>query len=596
MAIINSKEKSKNLLLKIFKALPKSEKLKIFYIILTVSFSSSFDFISIKAISPLVTNLSNNNISEDNFITKLIFYFYQNNNENFILISIAIVFVVSLLFSTIFKLLNLYLTSSFTASSTVYFNKKIFEYIFSQPFSFFINKNSSEFLALTTKYIDSGVDTLKSLIIFSTSIFMASVIAFTLLVSNFSVTFNIILFIVIMYLIFTIVVYSKLKINGKIVDNESRNNIKLVQESIGSIREIILNKSQNYFIRQLISSTKKIKFAVLKLDVFLSFPRYMIEAVGVTSIVVFGIFFNPSQNISNTLPYIASVSFGLQKLLPIFQSIYSAWSVIKSRKYSLNYLVEYIDINIQSQFIAERDANPRINFTKSLKFENISFNYENTNKNALENINFEIKKGESIGIIGSTGSGKSTLIDIIMGLLKPSGGTFFVDGYDIYSNKEDVLYWQSNISHVPQDIFLADSKILENIALGIDESKIDFKDLHKAADKAQLKKFIDEQDNGYQSIIGERGIKISGGQKQRLGIARALYRKSNILILDEATSALDYLTEKNIMNSIQNKQNELTLIIVAHRQSTLKNCDRVMELKDGKIISFGKPSQILNEK
>ena len=198
----------------------------------------------------------------------------------------------------------------------------------------------------------------------------------------------------------------------------------------------------------------------------------------------------------------------------------------------------------------------------------------------------EIFKGQRLGIIGKTGSGKTTISDLMMGLLKPSSGRILVDNINIHDeNKPDqIINWRLSISHVPQSIFLSDSTIAENIAFGLEKKMISIPAVIEASKKAQLHDFVESKTEGYNTIIGERGIKLSGGQRQRIGIARALYKKSEILVLDEATSALDNETEVEFINSLKNLNKELTIISIAHRKSTLQNCDRIIELKKGKII------------
>ena len=575
---------------KIFTSLDRKNKNRIFIIIICVLLSALFDVISIQSIVPLVSIISGSQNYDDNIFFRIINSYSPNAESSFILICASIIFFVSLFLSAISKLGQTFFLSTFTSSTGIYFHKKIYNYIFNQSYSYFADVNSSEFLALTTRHVDAGVDVLKSLISFLTGLFISLAILVGLLITNFRVTFNILFFITFVYIVIILSFYKKLQIYGSNMDGEIQNNIKLVQESIGSIREIILDKSQNYFIKKLVKSIEIIKINNVKLELISSFPRYMIEVVGICSIILFGIFFNKSSDkIIDSLPLIASVTFGFQKLLPIVQNIYMSWAVIKSKLYCLNYLIEYIEKDYKNQ----KKVVKKLSFQKSIELKNIDFFYNKSPIKALDKVNLEIKKGESIGIIGKTGSGKSTIVDIIMGLIKPTSGKIFIDGIDINSSIINVLEWQNNISHVPQEIFIADNEIIENIALGIEKNAINYYEVDQAIESAQLNEFIDIKNDGYNSKIGERGIKISGGQKQRIGIARALYKKSDLLILDEATSALDNKTERKIMENILNTCKDMTLIIIAHRESTLLNCDKIIKINKGKIEAIGKPKDLL---
>jgi ATP-binding cassette subfamily B protein len=240
-----------------------------------------------------------------------------------------------------------------------------------------------------------------------------------------------------------------------------------------------------------------------------------------------------------------------------------------------------------------RDNNEEIiKFSSSISLHNLTFRYSENTQLVLDNINIIIDKGLKIGIIGSTGSGKSTLLDVVMGLLLPTGGNIKIDE-TIVTNK-NYRSWQSKIAHVPQMIFLSDSTISENIAFGVPYNLIDFERVKKCAEMAKLDETISNWAQKYNTSVGERGVKLSGGQRQRIGIARALYKNSEIIIFDEATSALDNDTEKAVMNSIEELSSDLTIIIVAHRLTTLKLCDIIYELKNGKIHRSGSYNDIIN--
>ena len=263
--------------------------------------------------------------------------------------------------------------------------------------------------------------------------------------------------------------------------------------------------------------------------------------------------------------------------------MYSSWAYIVGTKEES---IAALKILNQS-FIDTNYESTKLKFNNQIRLNLVNFKYESSSNYVLNKLNLTIKKGERIGIIGETGSGKSTLIDILMGLLKPTSGEFFVDNFDLYkkANSNYLYAWRKLIAHVPQNIFLNDSTIAENIAFGIDYKDIDFKKVRSVSQKAEIDYFIKKCANEYNEKVGERGIRLSGGQRQRIGIARALYKNKKILIFDEATSALDNSTEFKVMNSINKLNRDLTFILVAHRISSLKDCDRILKLENGKLIS-----------
>jgi ATP-binding cassette subfamily B protein len=276
--------------------------------------------------------------------------------------------------------------------------------------------------------------------------------------------------------------------------------------------------------------------------------------------------------IYDILPVLGSLALGAQRILPLVNQIYQAHSANRGIAYSL---IDVIKILEKKDYPLDTKSNINFSFKKSIILKNLKFSYKKDNTHVLQNLNFEILKGSKVAITGPSGSGKSTLLDLIMGLLEPTDGEIIVDNFSIKNNKDQ---WQKKIAHVPQFIYLADVSIAENIAFGIPKDKIDFGRVIKASKQAQIHDFIESRELGYNEIVGERGIKLSGGQRQRLGIARALYKEAELLILDEATSALDNETEDSFIEIINNLDKDITVLIVAHRLSSIKNCKYFIRL------------------
>jgi ATP-binding cassette subfamily B protein len=320
-------------------------------------------------------------------------------------------------------------------------------------------------------------------------------------------------------------------------------------------------------------------------------PRYAMEAFGMALIAALVLALSKRPGgVAAALPILGMLALGAQRLLPLMQQIYGNWSVVMGSKAELADVLALLDQPLPESTNLSEPA--QLKLKDSIRFDNVSFRYGLSGPWVISKLDLEIKKGARIGIIGSTGSGKSTAIDLLMGLLEPTQGQILVDGQQIKHN--DLRAWQKIVAHVPQTIFLTDNTIAENIAFGILPEQIHHESVRLAAKQARIAEFIESRPEGYKAIVGERGVRLSGGQRQRIGIARALYKKADVIVFDEATSALDNETEQNVMEAIESLGDELTILIVAHRLSTLKKCTDIVELANGNIIRTGTYEEIVN--
>jgi len=376
----------------------------------------------------------------------------------------------------------------------------------------------------------------------------------------------------------------RLIINSQKVPVESTKLIKLLQDSLGGIRDILLDGTQEIYCK-LYRNTESIVRKAQSDTLFISqSPRYVMESLGIIFVSILAYIMSlKSGGMDNAIPSLALLALSGQRLLPIFQQAYASLTSIKGNHASLVDILDFLDqklpLYIESNFTENTE------FNNSIEFKNIYFSYDKNNSWVLRDINLKIMKGERIGIIGSTGSGKSTLLDVLMNLLEPTHGFIEIDGVPLTSSNK--RSWQLRIANVPQSVFLADLSILENIALGISKQYIDLDRAVFAAKKAQISDFIDMLPDGYNTVIGERGVRLSGGQRQLLGIARALYQKVDVIIFDEATSSLDNKKVQAIINSIYELGKDFTLLSIAHRITTLKECTRIYEIEDGTISRIG---------
>jgi ATP-binding cassette subfamily B protein len=371
--------------------------------------------------------------------------------------------------------------------------------------------------------------------------------------------------------------------NGRRVAHEHVSMIKAVQEGLGSVRDILLDGTQQIYCRNYAKADRQLRLADASNTFVSGAPRFIMEALGMVLIVALAYSLSRGEGgATAALPVLGALALGAQKLLPVLQQAYAAWASMVANHSIVSELLDMLDQPLPQEATTPLPA-PRA-MQRCIQLESVRFRHSSNEPWVLDGLNLLIPKGARIGIVGSTGSGKSTLLDLLMGLLEPTEGRTLVDGESLDGNR--LRAWQRTIAHVPQSIYLSDSSVAENIALGVPRKAIDMERVRLAAGRAQIADFIEQMQQGYDTPVGERGIRLSGGQRQRIGIARALYKEASILVLDEATSALDNVTENTIMSAIENLDHELTILIIAHRVTTLRYCDRIVELADGRAIVY----------
>jgi len=384
----------------------------------------------------------------------------------------------------------------------------------------------------------------------------------------------------------------RLLINSQSIARESTQLIKSLQEGLGGIRDVLIDGCQAVYCQIYRNADLPLRRAQGNSNFISQSPRFGIEALGMMLIAALAyLLARQPDGIAKAIPVLGALALGAQRLLPVLQGGYVSWSSIQSGQVSLKDTLELLDQPLP-EYVDQPPAKP-IPFHQQITLKQLSFRYTHQTPWILNNLDLTIPKGSRIGFIGLTGSGKSTLLDIVMGLLQPNQGTLQIDNEEITTN--NTRNWQAHIAHVPQAIFLADSTIQENIAFGVPINKINQDLVKQAAEQAQIADIIETWPKKYQTFVGERGIRLSGGQRQRIGIARALYKKADVIIFDEATSALDNKTEQAVMQSIESLGQNLTVLIIAHRLTTLQNCDQIVKLGDGGIKRIGTYQEIVGE-
>jgi ATP-binding cassette subfamily B protein len=380
--------------------------------------------------------------------------------------------------------------------------------------------------------------------------------------------------------------------NSQRIARESTHVIKSLQEGLGGIRDVLIDGSQTTYCQIYRNADLPLRRAQGN-NLFISAsPRYAMEALGMLLIATLAYSLaQQADGIAKSIPILGALALGAQRLLPVLQQAYAAWSSIRGGQASLQDTLELLDQSVPDY--ADQPVAPALPFKRNINLKQLGFRYSPQTPYVLKQLDLAIPTGSRIGFIGTTGSGKSTLLDILMGLQQPTDGVMEIDGQAVTSTNNRA--WQAHIAHVPQAVFLADSTIEENIAFGVPKDLIDHQRVMDAAKQAQIANVIETWPKQYQTFVGERGIRLSGGQRQRIGIARALYKQADVIIFDEATSALDNETEQAVMQSIESLSQDLTLLIIAHRLTTLKNCTQIVELGDGGIKRSGSYQNIMNQ-
>lgn len=541
--------------------------------------SALIELITISSLIPFLNLMMDPEIVYENYKYKYLIF----SEEIFLknpFVYITTLFVTVIIISTFVKFLVLKGIVKTTKIFGLRIASIVYKNIINQTYISYSKKNSSEYIsALEVKveilvgFIYRALQTLSSTLVIVAVItlflFMDPLLTIILLA-----TFSF------LYLIIYKLVKSKLYIIDKTVAESLKERVKVVQESISIFRQVKLDNLSNYFKKIFHEKEISVRSGKEKLDIIGNSPRIFIEGGAIITIAIIS-YQLISKNIYDEkyiITLIGTIVFGSSRILPLIQLVFYNYSFMVGQKTSIIDVLNIISTNSNN----ENNNEKKIVFKQKIEFKNVSFGYEDK-KNIIENLNLNIKKNSIIGIKGKTGSGKSTFVDLLSGLLSPDKGKITVDGFEL---KNSIQGWQKKISYIDQKITLIDSTIAENIALGVKKNNIDKELLEQALLFSECSEFVNNFTNKYETYVGERGVRLSGGQIQRIGIARALYKNSEILILDEPTSSVDQNTENLIMKSIENLKNKKTIILISHRISTMKICQEIYELKDKSLIKI----------
>lgn len=493
----------------------------------------------------------------------------------------ALLFVLIVCLAAVVRIAVTYATTRFANDVGHDLAVRIHGRLLRQPYAYHVARNSSEVLSGVEKVgtVVNGV--LMPALDGATSLVFALAIIGGLLTVDWITAVSAAVLFGLSYLAISRVSRARLVANGSVIARQGTVRLKALQESLGGIRDVLLDGSQPYHEQRFSRADAAQRRAITENTMWAQVPRWAVEAVGVAIIALLAVVAaRRAGGMSAALPVLGAVALGAQRLLPLFQRSYQAWNSLQGTHAVLADVVALADLPVA---VGRAMGDPaQLPFREALELRNVGFRYGQSLPWVLRGVDQVIPRGSRVGFAGETGCGKSTLLDLVMGLLEPTEGCIAVDGAPLTA--ENRPHWQARIAHVPQSIYLTDSTIAENIAFGEPPDRIDHARVEEAARRAAIHAFIAGLSHGYATEVGERGVRLSGGQRQRIGIARALYRRADVLVLDEATSALDGRTEASVMEAISELGGDVTVLMVAHRITTLELCDRVIHLERGGLL------------
>jgi ABC-type multidrug transport system fused ATPase/permease subunit len=502
---------------------------------------------------------------------------------------LTIVFIAAALIAGAVRMLLLWVSTRITNACGADLSIKVYRRTLYQPYQVHLSRNSSTVLSGMGKVNVASnmlyqLTTLTSSAVLLVSIMFVLIAIDPMVASVTAVGFGA------SYTLIAWLSRRHLRRNSQRIAHEQTQVVKAMQEGLGGIRDVLLDGTQPVYCDIYHKADLSLRRAYSNNTFIAASPRYAMETLGIGLIAALAyVLSRQVGGVATALPVLGALALGAQRLLPALQNIYSAWASIAGGHASLADAMALLDQPLPAELLQPAPA-PLL-FQDAIRFDAARFRYAGDGPWVLDGLNLTISKGSRVGFVGSTGGGKSTTLDLLMGLLTPTEGEFLVDGQPLNGNR--LRAWQRSIAHVPQNIYLADTTLAANIAFGVPSDAIDLDRVQQAARQAQIADFIESSSEGYQAHVGEFGIRLSGGQRQRIGIARALYKQARVLVFDEATSALDNATEQLVMDAIEGLSSDLTILLIAHRLTTVRRCDTIVELEHGQVVAQGTYEQLL---
>lgn len=582
-----------NSLYRLWQAIPWRRRAQLIALLGFTLVASAAEVFSIGAVLPFLGMLTS---PESVYQHRLAQPFVQSlglTSPQELLLPVTVLFCLSTLLASVTRILTIWLRTHLTYATGADLSVEIYGRTLFQPYAVHISRNSSEVIdGISVKVGTVIVGVLAPIIVILSNGLMLAVILLALLLYQPIVALISIGGFGLLYALIYLGARARLQANSREVAVSSTERIKSLQEGLGSIRDVLLDNTQAVYCEIYHRADRRQRRAQAQNSITGEVPRFFIETLGIVFIAILA--FRLAQEAAGfaaALPTVGGLAIAAQRVLPLLQQIYYGATTLSGSEQSLEDTLNLLEQPMPEP--ASQCAQAPLPFSDLIECRSLSFRYRDDRPWVLSGLNLQIPKGSRIGLIGETGGGKSTLVDILMGLLEPVKGKLTVDGVPVTSS--NALRWQRHIAHVPQAIYLSDTSVAENIAFGVPREQIKMDRVRQAAHQAQIATTIESWREGYATQVGERGVRLSGGQRQRIGIARALYKQADVLIFDEATSALDTQTEKAVMEAIEQLGRELTIIIVAHRLSTISGCDMVITIKSGGAIVTGAPPDEISQ-
>jgi ABC-type multidrug transport system fused ATPase/permease subunit len=576
-----------NQIISLWAHLPLCRKKELFILILLMIVASFAEVLSIGAVLPFLGVLTApEEVFTHNFAQPII-KILQIHSAKDLLLPFTLIFIIAAIFAGIARIALLWMQTRLSMSIGADFSVKVYEHTLYQPYILHVSRNSSEILAGARKAEGLVPYIIQPVLQIISSVVILFAVVITLLAIQPVISVAAFLGFVLIYVIVVYITKRRILDNSLVIALQQGRVTKAIQEGLGGIRDVLIDRTQSVYAKLYKSAFIPMQMALASNQVVGAIPRFGVEALGMVLIAALAYLLLTTSGEAggerNAIPVLGALALGAQRLLPVLQQIYFSYITIKGNQASTQDALDLLDQPVP-EYAHTPPAIP-ITFQSSIKLKDLGFRYSQEGPWVLRSINLEILKGSRVGFIGVTGSGKSTVLDLLMALLTPTEGALIIDNTVI--TPLNTSAWHAHISHVPQSIFLADASIVQNIAFGVSPEQIDMNRVKKAAEQAQIANTIEGWHDSYDTMVGERGVRLSGGQRQRIGIARALYRQASVIILDEATSALDNETEDAVMQAVDSLNRELTILIIAHRLTTLKSCDYIVAVSKTNLKTIG---------
>lgn len=590
---MNTINKIKDVICKLLFIMTKQQK-KYGILVLMASFIGAIlETLGVSVILPLMNALLTPNVFKDNvFFSKILIFLGINDNRMIVFVVISVTIILYIVKNIYFIFLS-WVRAKYACKVKRELSVKMLRNYLDKGYPYFLTKNTSELMRGVFADVNSTYVVLNQLLKLVIDFLTITLICFYIMITDIYIALSMVILALICLLIVTFFFKGTLQNSGKISRKYEAIINQHVIQAFQGIKEVIVSRKQDYFINNFESAYMKKQKADVSQSVGAESPAYVIEALciaGLLGIVGFRVVFS-GENAQAMLPVLSAFAMGAFRILPALGRISAGFNTMVFYVHGLNEMTNRIKESENDNTYAlkeiynTKDISQKVSFNDCIEIKNIYWKYSENSGYVLNDLCLKINKGESIALIGQSGAGKTTLADVILGLLKPQKGSIFIDGIDIFSIGKE---WSQIMGYVPQSVYLTDDTLRKNIAFGVSDEDIDDNRVWKALEQAKLREFVENLKDKLDTKVGERGIRFSGGQRQRIAIARALYENPSILVLDEATAALDNETEKAVMESIEALQGRITLIIIAHRLSTVRKCDRIYEIKGGVAVERDK--------